>query len=88
MPSKWGILNRERWVEGRKDRSALLKPQIIQSAALTMFTHISERHSHPEHHSLPTASSGAIHSSALPSPLQRQPPPSKHTHSKKLKEDR
>lgn len=67
MLSKWGIVNRERWVEGRKGRSALPKPQIIQSAALTMFTHISERHSHPERHSLPTASSGAIHSSALPS---------------------
>lgn len=88
MLSKWGILNRERWVAGRKGRAALPKPQIIQSAALTMFTHISERHSHPERHSLPTASSGAIHSSALPSPLQRQPPPPKHPHSKKLKKDR
>ena len=79
MPSKWGIPHRERWVEGGKGRSALPEPRIIQSAGLTTFTHISERHSHPERHSLPTASSGAIRSSALPSLLQRRPPQSIHT---------
>lgn len=87
MPSKWGIPHREIGVEGGKGRSALPKPQIIQSAGLTTFTHISERHSHPERHSLPTASSGAIHSLAFPSPLQRQPPP-EHPHTKELRKDR
>ena len=78
--SKWGIPHRERRVEGGEGRSAFPEPWIIQSAGLTTFTHISERHSHPERHSLPTASSGAILSSALPSPLRdNPPPPSIHT---------
>lgn len=66
MLSKWGIPHSKRCVEGGKGRSALPEPRTIQSAGLTAFTHISERHSHPERHSLPTASSGALRSSALP----------------------
>lgn len=68
MLSKWGIPHSKRWVERGKGRSAppTPEPRTIQSAGLTAFTHISERHSHPERHSLPTASSGALCSSALP----------------------
>lgn len=47
---------------------------VLQPAGLTACTHISERHSHPERHSLPTASSGAIRSSLVCNPRRSHPP--------------
>lgn len=48
--------------------------RVLQPAGLTACTHISERHSHPERHSLPTASSGAIRSSLVCNPRWSRPP--------------
>lgn len=65
------------WVEGGEGSSALPEPRVPPSAGLTAFAHISERHSHPERHSLPAASSGAIPSS-LPTRAADGPPQNSH----------
>lgn len=84
MLSKWGILNRERWVEGRKGRSA---PDHIVGCSDNVYSYF--RETQPSGTSLPANCLIWSHpqlGSSQPTP--ETAPPSKHPHSKKLKKER